>query len=320
MAEFTVTPYSPLHKREWDSFVATSKNGTLLHRRDYLGYHSDRFPDASLMIMRDGKLYALLPATFDGSTFSSHDGLTFGGLILGPKAGTSGVLRAMELVRDYVSASGAREFIYKPVPHIYHTIPAEEDLYALFRLGATLTVRNVSAAIFNVHRPNLRTDHKAGVRKALEAGVSIRESADLPLFWEILTRNLKERHNACPVHSLEEMTRLKSMFPEDIRLHLAFKDNEAVGGAVVYVSPTVAHTQYISATPEGRSMHALDLLLHTLATDTYATLPYFDFGTSNEDRGRVLNENLILQKEGFGARAVIYDAYSIPLSPYNRQT
>ena len=36
---------------------------------------------------------------------------------------------------------------------------------------------------------------------------------------------------------------------------------------------------------------------------------YFDFGISTEDGGRVLNEGLIYQKEGFGGRAVCYDTY-----------
>ncbi len=313
MAGFEITPYTPQFKQQWDAFVDASKNGTLLHRRDYLEYHADRFPDASLMLWRGGKLFGLLPATFDGRVFSSHAGLTFGGLLLSRKAATPQVVEAMALLRDYIyKEKGAREFIYKPVPHIYHSLPAEEDLYALFRLGATLTVRNVSAAISNSQPLKLRTDHKAGVRKALAEGITTEESDDFPAFWEILSRNLMERHNARPVHTLEEIVRLKSIFPDKIRLHLARKGDDVLGGTVIYLSPTVAHTQYISATPEGKSLHALDLLLHTLSSVTYSSLPYFDFGTSNESGGRVLNENLILQKEGFGARAVVYDAYSIP--------
>lgn len=313
MAEFRITPYNPAFKTDWDTFLASSRNGTLLHRRDYLEYHADRFPDASLMIWRGDRLFGLLPATSDGSTFSSHAGLTFGGLITGNKGGAADVLHIMTLIRDYVRETGARAFIYKPVPHIYHSLPAEEDLYALFRLGAYLTARNVSAAVSRGRPLKLRDDRKAGVRKALKEGITISESDDFPLFWTILTCNLMERYNARPVHSLEEILRLKQLFPGNIRLHLARKDNTVLGGTVVYLSPTVAHTQYISATPEGKRLHALDLLLHTLSSATYASLPYFDFGTSNESGGRVLNESLILQKEGFGARAVVYDTYSIPL-------
>ena len=43
--------------------------------------------------------------------------------------------------------------------------------------------------------------------------------------------------------------------------------------------------------------------------EDYKDIPYFDFGTSNEQQGRVLNTSLIYQKEGFGGRGVCYDCY-----------
>jgi hypothetical protein len=52
----------------------------------------------------------------------------------------------------------------------------------------------------------------------------------------------------------------------------------------------------------------MDLLYGTLI-EQYRQRPefrYFDFGTSNEDAGRYLNETLIAQKEGFGGRGVAY--------------
>ena len=42
-------------------------------------------------------------------------------------------------------ASGISKLIYKAIPHIYHTVPAEEDLYALFLLNAKLFRRDVSS-------------------------------------------------------------------------------------------------------------------------------------------------------------------------------
>ena len=39
----------------------------------------------------------------------------------------------------------------------------------------------------------------------------------------------------------------------------------------------------------------------------------FDFGISTEERGTVLNEGLITQKEEFGASAVVYDVYELSL-------
>lgn len=313
MAEIKLIPYTSDLKKDWDDFLDTAKNATLLHRRDYLEYHSDRFPDASLLAYRNDKLFALLPATLKANIFSSHAGLTYGGLILDRKATAAEVLELMGMIRDYVKDTGATEFIYKPIPHIYHSIPAEEDLYALFRLDATLKVRNVSSVIYTPDHVKLRDDRKAGMRKAAREGIYVEESEDFDSFWKILTDNLLNRYNALPVHSLEEIRHLKRIFPHQIRLYLSKRDSDILGGAVVYLSPTAAHTQYISATPEGKRHHALDLLLHKLSSEIFSDLPYFDFGTSNEEGGRFLNENLISQKEGFGGRAVVYDTYSIPL-------
>ena len=39
----------------------------------------------------------------------------------------------------------------------------------------------------------------------------------------------------------------------------------------------------------------------------------FDFGTSNENGGLVLNENLIEMKSGYGARGIAFNIYKIEL-------
>ena len=99
-------------------------------------------------------------------------------------------------------------------------------------------------------------------------------------------------YQAHPVHTLQEMSRLKTSFPDNIKLYVAREESgKMLGGTVLYISRKVVHTQYISASEEGKKAHALD------------------FGTSNEDGGKVLNASLIYQKEGFGGRGVVYDTY-----------
>ncbi len=314
MPEFVITPYTPERKRDWDEFVARSKNGTLLHLRDYMDYHADRFSDTSRIILRQGRIFALLPACTVGSSIRSHAGLTYGGLIVDSHATVAEVLAVFQLLTTRLAEEGYDELIYKPVPHIYHRLPAEEDLYALFRCGASLTARNVSATIDSHNRLKFRNIRRSGIRKALHDGVEIVESDDFARFWPLLTANLDEKYKAAPVHTLAEISLLALRFPDRIRLHLAVKGAEVLAGTVIYLSDTVAHTQYISASPEGKRDGALDLLFDRLINDVYASRRYFDFGTSNEDGGRYLNESLIYQKEGFGARAIAYDTWRIPLA------
>ena len=81
--QIEIIKYSNCHKDTWDCFVRNSKNGTFLFERDYMDYHKERFTDCSLMLICDGKLRALFPATLhsDKEAVISHGGVTYGSLI-----------------------------------------------------------------------------------------------------------------------------------------------------------------------------------------------------------------------------------------------
>ena len=73
------------------------------------------------------------------------------------------------------------------------------------------------------------------------------------------------------------------------------------------------HTQYISANAYGKQNGAIDLLFDHLINHVYTAYPYVDFGKSTVSGSADLNEQLIFQKEGFGARSVCYDTYEYTL-------
>ena len=79
---FEITRYSADKKAEWNDFISRSKNGTFLFNRNYMDYHSDRFDDHSLMFYIKDRLYAVLPANVKDGTLYSHQGLTYGGLVM----------------------------------------------------------------------------------------------------------------------------------------------------------------------------------------------------------------------------------------------
>ncbi|MDE5874357.1 MAG: GNAT family N-acetyltransferase [Muribaculaceae bacterium] len=310
----TLRRYTPADKAVWNAFIEGSKNGTFLHNRDYMDYHSDRFHDFSLMVFKGDRLLGLLPACISEGSWVSHAGLTYGGLIADAKCTATDTLEIFRMLRVWLSESGFDRIVYSPTPHIYHRLPSEEDLYALFREGAVLSTRKIASVVNKENRLKWRNIRKAGVRKARKEEVIIDERPDFEQFWKVLENNLKGKYGASPVHSEEEIVRLHGLFPDNILLHTASLHGETVGGVVIYRTPEVAHCQYISANEEGKATGALDLLFHHLLDEVYYDVPYFDFGTSNEDGGRYLNESLIYQKEGFGARAVCYDSYTITLN------
>ncbi len=308
--------YNSTDKALWDSFVKKSKNGTFLLLRDYMDYHSDRFHDASLLFFDEKeRLTAVLPANIRGKRLASHDGLTYGGLVMDSHVTTSVVTEMFHALKRWMKDEGIETLRYKPTPYIYHSYPAEEDLYALLQCFDRVSIesRDVSTAI-PLCQPRLpwRELRRRGVRKAARNGIYVRETKDFTAFWKMLDDNLHAKYATHPVHTLEEITRLAESFPENIRLFMAYKDDRGVAGIVMYeANAMTVHSQYISSTPEGRSVGALDALVHHLVTEVYTSQAFFDFGKSTEGDDSRLNANLIFQKEGFGGRAVCYDTYSV---------
>jgi len=308
----SIRRYTAADKKEWDGFVALSKNATFLHYRDYMDYHSDRFSDFSLMAFDGGRLLALLPANIVGETLYSHQGLTFGGWLMPLKHfNANTMLDVFDAMVAFLRDNGIKRLVYKAIPHIYHKYPAEEDLYALFRHNARILVTNMSSTVMSGKDIPFDRRTKRNVAKALQNGVIIEPSDDYPAFWRIITANLDNRYGAKPVHSLPEIELLHSRFPENIRLYSASLDGRMVAGAVMYEEGDWVHAQYSSADETGFAIGAMNYLFYHLITEEYKGKSCFDFGTSNENDGLYLNANLIETKTGLGARGVAYNIYEM---------
>lgn len=230
------------------------------------------------------------------------------------KCTSAEILDVFTLLRENLKSTGIEKLVYKPIPYIYHSLPSEEDLYALFRLDAKLVARNISSVVFNDNRIKFRSIRNSGIKKAIHADVKVRRSDDFDTFWTILASNLLLKYNAHPVHTFKEIENLRNKFPNEIKLFGAFIGDTMEGGVLIYETRHVAHCQYISATPYGKAIGAIDIIFDVLLNKTFKDKRFFDFGTSNENGGKILNEQLIYQKEGFGGRAICYDTYCIPIN------
>ena len=312
MGELKVARYEPANKALWDNFVRNSKNGTFLFCRDYMEYHAERFQDHSLLFFEDDQLVALLPANRTNEAVVSHGGLTYGGIVCDRGMKTSLMLQVFEALKATLQEAGVTQLIYKAVPHIYHRLPAEEDLYALYVNRAQWVRRDVSAAILMRERLPFSKGRKSEIKKG--AHLTVGQSDDFDTFMHIEEAVLRERHNKKPVHTAAELRSLAAAFPNHIRLFTAHNNNDMLGGIVVYEDEMVAHAQYISATIEGKRTGAQDVILDYLINQFYREKTYFDFGISTENDGRYLNPGLQQNKESYGARAVVYDFYKWDLS------
>lgn len=290
--------------------MSDARNATFLFKRDYMDYHSDRFNDHSLLFFMGNRLHAVLPAHKVGDVFCSHLGLTYGGLLMADSVVTSDVLSIFELLNVYLKEHGFSKAVYKPVPWVYHRLPAEEDLYALFwKCGARMKQRMSGTVVDMEKNLRWRKDHRRRLKNACEAGVKVVRNDNLDVFWPLLEDNLMKRFSARPVHSLEEMELLKSRFPDEIVQYNAYLEGNIIGGITFYVMNHVLHGQYSGTNDVGKQTGAMEAIYEQVMFHDFCHCRYLDFGTSNEEGGRILNEGLIAHKEGYGGRTVCYDTY-----------
>lgn len=312
----TIELYKDSYKEIWNQFVSNSKNGHFMFLRKYMEYHEPIFKDYSLMIFeKSGKLIAILPANLDGDTLYSHQGLTFGGLVVSTKATTEKISEYFtEIINFLRQKDGIKKLIYKRIPDFYCKSPSQEDLYVLFRLNAKLLRRDVTSTIDLRNSIKYSSGTKANIKLANKSELNIRNVNDFGDYWHLLESVLEQSHGVRPVHSLEEIQSLKLKFPNQIQCFAIYDNDKILAGTVIYVTDEVAHTQYLATNESGRKVGALTFLIDHLIKNQFKELSFFDFGISTINNGTEINTGLIFQKESFGARTFVHDFYEILIS------
>lgn len=316
---FKVQKYSPQDKLLWSNFLRTAKNSSFLFERNFMEYHSHKFQDHSLLIFKNDKVVALLPANISENKLYSHQGLSYGGLILNSKTKLKEVAQIFEAILFQLHFEGVSILQLKLLPKIYPSIPADELEYLLFITKAKLIRADVLSVIDLRNPIKIASNRMEGVKKAQRQELTIRETSDFDAFWnEILIPNLAARHQAQPVHSLEEITKLARKFPKNIIQFNVYKDDKIVAGATIFETDNVAHVQYISANEDKQQLGSLDFLFEYLIKERFKKKTYFDFGASNEDQGKKVNAGLLYWKECFGARSVVHPFYEVETENYKK--
>jgi hypothetical protein len=311
--EFEVCPFNPTDRVEWNTFVDASRNGTFMHRREFMEYHADRFVDASLLVRDDnGHCVAIMPANRLQDKVVSHGGLTYGGLIYSTRLKQTACLEVLKNILQHYRQQGVAHLTYKSIPTIFHRFAGQEDLYAIWRLGGQLVRRDVSTVVDLSSTYRFSKGRTWTVNKAMKAGIHVRRQAD-PLSFHALLKCVLSQHGASPVHSVAELAFLMGLFPQQIQLYEAMLNDQLMAGALVFEVGATVHTQYLANSDIGRELGALDLLVAELMKSQFADKRFFSFGISSAANGTVLNEGLIAQKEGFGGFSVCHDFYELSI-------
>lgn len=314
----SVRPFVPGDAEAWDDFCKDAFQATLLHTRRYLSYHGDRFADRSLIVEEDGRWLGLFPAALsrDESThIVSHPGVTYGGILHQGALKGNQMVAALEEVGRYYAAQGGTRLVYKAVPAFYHKSPAQDDLYALFRLVARRVRCDISSTIDLLNRQPPSQRRKRSLKKAIKADVKIVEGIQhVAALWGVLAGNLASKHGTKPVHSLAEITLLAERFSENIRCTCGTVNNVVVAGTLLFVTPTTSHAQYIGSSEAGYDVSALDAIFeHCIDVAQREGRRWFDFGISTEKGGMVLNEGLYCFKSEFGGGGTVHEFFELDL-------
>jgi hypothetical protein len=300
---------------EWDKFVLAADNGTIFHERTFLSYHpAERFNDHSLVVRFKGNVQALLPAVEwkidKDKTLFSHRGASYGGFVY-QDVSLEAALHWVGALKDYARRTGFTRIILTLPPMVYAKRPTNYCDFALLSEGFRYQKRELTAALAIPKETPLlslfKQEARTATRKATKMGVQIAKSNDYTAYYDILSRNLKMRHDASPTHSLAELEYLARKFPERIMLHAAFLEERMIAGVVNFIGN--ARTMlgfYISDNKEFQEYRALNLLFYEIFQECVQSgIEWYDFGTFTLNMQP--NFGLGKFKETFGARGIFRD-------------
>ena len=306
------------HAAAWEGICERAVNATFQHTRRFLAYHGRRFADQSVLLLAGDEPVGAFPAASDPQdprVVVSHPGATYGGVVHDGRLVGSRMIEAVAALASHYRDAGLRRLLYKALPHIYMTAPAQDDLYALFRHGAQRVRCDLSCAIDLAHRLPASERRRRGARKATRSVAISADPAQLHPYWSVLTSNLQDRHGARPVHTLDELLLLRERFPSRILTRTALIEGHVQAGVVFFNCDRVWHAQYIASSEEGQRACALDALFEAAILEARECgARFFDFGISNEQQGRALNDGLYRFKSEFGGGGVVHEFFELELA------
>lgn len=315
----TIKTYNDSYKSEWDNFVDISKNSTFLFKRDFMDYHSEKFKDYSLLIYKNSKLIAVFPLNLKGGKVYSHQGLTYGGIIVKYDIKFIQYLELFTEILKYLYSSSIDKLFIKQIPVIYNSNFNGELDYLSYISGGVIYRRDIISVIDTQNYFKISKDRIQGYKRGLKNNLEIREVDNFDDFWNsLLIPTLSKKYSVKPVHNLDEIKQLKGSFKESIKQFNVYHKDKIVAGTTIFQTKNVVHVQYIGSTTEKNFLGSLDFLFYKLIKEIYVDHRYFDFGNSHENEGMKINQGLNYWKEGFGARSVTQDFYEIETSNFKK--
>ncbi len=302
---------------EWDRFVWNSPGGTIFHTTRFLSYHPpERFSFVNLAVHDNGELVCVLPGgsseTGPLKIFRSPVGASFGGFIFRDDCGLVAMNDIVTAATEHIRDMGF-EGVEMVLPPICYSQHEHQSLHyvltsAGYRPGlreATLVVPLATVDEEHVHpvlARNLRRSHRDGV--------DLRVSDRFDDFYDVLSKNLHGK-NVKPTHSLDELRRLRGLFPDKLVLLEAVLQGEVVGGCLLVLCNGRAGLAFYICDDPGRRQSRVSesVLFGALQHLKRAGYAYFDLGTVS--RGGRPDWGLVRFKSKFSPRTYMRESYSL---------
>ena len=316
MKNYTVKRYQESDYAYWNAFISQAKNATFLFHRDFMDYHKDRFADFSLMVYKNEKVVAVLPANRVGDVVYSHQGLSYGSIVVKSSIKIKEYLILTQTLMRFLNANDI-EFVYlKQLPKIYNKTFSEEFDYITYLMKGEIYRSDLHLVIDNEHGYKPNRNRTRALKVAEASGIEVQLNTNYEDFWnEILIPNLKARYNVAPVHSVSEISLLAGLFPHQIKLYNAYLSGVIKAGVVVFVMENVVHFQYSSGDDDRNDNASLDALFDFIIRK-YSDKKYISFGNCSEENGCFLNKGLAYWKESFGAKSMVQNFIKISTKNY----
>lgn len=296
---YKIHRYTSRNQIEWNLFVESSINGTFLLHRNFMDYHNDRFEDHSLLIYKNNTLLCCVPAHVNNHIFYSHQGLSYGGLILNLE-GSSFIYDIVGSLLEYFRESAFAKAELQPPPLSYKTINSE-IVKSLKNYGFKINRVLHNQYVNLKEEVNVSPKKSIGYRNGKFDGLSIHKGSDFKSFWDfVLVPQLESRHASKPVHNAEEIELLHSRFPEQIIQHNAWRDGELLAGITFFIKDKVVKSQYASSSLKGMKTDAVGFIyMEAMKEFKEKGFSIMDYGPVNERDGAI-NEGLLRFKKQLG--------------------
>jgi hypothetical protein len=308
--ELRVERYRTSHRDLWEGFIPSSANGNLFQTRRFLEYHpADRFEDHSLLFWRDKTLLAVAPGEAKEEAWSSHRFASHGGLVVPPRLSASSALDLVDALRCYGERQGWRKLFLRFVPDLLAEESFVSLVWALAVFGFSEDSREMTWCVLPQFssEENLLQAYDESVRRAIKKAQKrefrIEESDDFPAFWALLSRNLRDKFDVGPTHSLAEIESIRARCPGEMRLHGVFHRREMVCGSLVFnLSSNVAHCFYFAQDYAFQGDRPMALLMHHLNGEyVLRQRRKLDYGVFTAEGAKELNLGLSRFKSSFAA-------------------